>query len=102
VSSEAQGQLEHDERPALVFFTRRTSGPARRMESLIAHYARKERDRLRVLSVDVDGDGGGLAQRFAVKRVPTLVLVKDDEVVGRIEGRATGAKIERLIDEHVF
>ena len=31
------------------------SGPARRMESLVAHLARKERDRLRVIQVDVDG-----------------------------------------------
>jgi thioredoxin 2 len=84
----------------LVFFTRRTSGPARRMESLIAHYAHKERERLRVLSVDID-DGHVLARRFAVQRVPTLLLVKDDEVVGRIEGRATGTQIEELIDEHV-
>jgi thioredoxin-like negative regulator of GroEL len=100
VTAKAQEHFERNERPMLFFFTRRTSGPARRMESLIAHYARKERERLRVLSVDVD-DGGVLARRFAVKRVPTLLLVKDDEAVGRIEGRATGTQIEELIDEYV-
>ena len=40
--------------PLLVFFTSRRSGPARRMESLLAHIARKERDTLRVKRVDVD------------------------------------------------
>ena len=34
-----------NERPLLVFFTSRRSGPARRMESLLAHIARKERGR---------------------------------------------------------
>jgi hypothetical protein len=40
--------------PMLIFFTRATSGPARRMESLLAQVARKERERLRVRRVDAD------------------------------------------------
>ena len=47
--------MNGDHRPQLVFFTSDRSGPARRMESLVAHLARKERDRLRVIQVDVDG-----------------------------------------------
>ena len=43
-----------DARPLLVFFSSAQSGPSRRMESLVAHIARKERDRLRVIQVDVD------------------------------------------------
>ena len=42
-----------DDKPLLVFFTSERSGPARRMESLLAHLARKERDRLRVMHVDL-------------------------------------------------
>jgi len=38
----------------LVFFSSERSGPARRMDSLLAHLARKERDRLRVTRVDVE------------------------------------------------
>ena len=40
--------------PTLVFFTQATSGPARRMESLLAHVARKERERLIVRRVDAE------------------------------------------------
>ena len=47
--------MDGDSRPQLVFFTSARSGPARRMESLVAHLARKERGRLRVIQVDVDG-----------------------------------------------
>src|SRR5262249_21160447 len=49
--------------PMLVFFTCATSGPARRMESLLAHVARKQRDRLRVTRVDAD-EHPELLQRF--------------------------------------
>ena len=35
--------MANDSRPLLVFFGATHSGPARRMESLMAHLARKER-----------------------------------------------------------
>jgi thioredoxin 2 len=84
----------------LVFFATRTSGPARRMESLIAHIARKERDRLRVTVVDVDARPE-VAERFRVRTVPTIVLVKHKRAVGRIEGRASAPRIERLLAQHL-
>ena len=54
------------------------------MESLVAHLARKERTRLRVTQVDVD-EQPQLAERFRITTVPTLALVKDKRVVGRLE-----------------
>jgi thioredoxin-like negative regulator of GroEL len=85
------------DKPILLFFTRRTSGPARRMESLVAHVARRERRRLRVLSVDAD-ENTRLAEKLDVEEIPTLVLLENRAPVGRIEGRATGGQIDELID----
>jgi len=87
-------------RPMLVFFCSERSGPARRMESLLAHLARKERARLIVRRVDVE-ERPDLAARFRVEQVPTIVLVKDKRVVGRLEGRASAPRIERLLDAHL-
>jgi thioredoxin 1 len=92
--------VAHDDRPLLVFFRSERSGPARRMESLLAHLARKERDRLRVRRVDVDARPD-LADRFEVTEVPTLVLVKDGCTVDRIEGRASAPAIERMLEAHL-
>ena len=87
-------------RSLLVFFSGLRSGPARRMESLLAQLARKERRRLRVTRVDVD-ERPELAQRFKVRRIPTLVLVKGKRAVARLEGRANAAEIEALVDAHL-
>jgi thioredoxin 1 len=87
-------------KPILLFFTRRTSGPARRMESLVAHVARKERRRLTVVSVDAD-ENAALAERLEIEEIPTLVLVKERSTVGRLEGRATGGQIDALIEESI-
>jgi thioredoxin-like negative regulator of GroEL len=89
-----------DARPLLVFFANTQSGPARRMESLLAHLARKERERLRVTRVDVDARPD-LAERFGVAEVPTLVLVKGKKAVARIDGRTSAPRIERMLEPHL-
>jgi thioredoxin-like negative regulator of GroEL len=70
------------------------------MESLLAHIARKERERLRVTIIDVD-EKAELAERFLVESVPTLVLVKGKRAVARLEGRASAPRIERMIEPHL-
>jgi thioredoxin-like negative regulator of GroEL len=87
-------------RGILVFFSALRSGPARRMESLLAQLARKERHRLSVQSVDVE-EQPELAKRFRIRKVPTLVLVRGRHTVARLEGRANAAEIEELVDEHL-
>ena len=92
--------MSEDSLPLLVFFTSRHSGPARRMESLLAHIARKERGSLRVRKVDVD-ERPDIAKRFHIAEVPSLALVKGKRVVARLEGRCTKPKIESMIDPHL-
>ena len=92
--------MPDDARSLLVFFTSRRSGPARRMESLLAHIARRERDTLAVKRVDVD-ERPDLAQRFKVSEVPALALVQDKRVVATLEGRATAPTIESMLDSHL-
>lgn len=89
-----------DPRPLLLFFSSPRSGPARRMESLLAHLARKERQRLRVHQVDID-KRRDLADKLHVESAPTLVLVKDKRVVARIVGRASAPQIEALLEQHL-
>jgi thioredoxin 1 len=88
------------DRPLLVFFWSERSGPARRMESLLAHLERKERQRLRVRRVDVDANPE-LAERFKVDIVPALVLVKDKRAVSRLDGRTSAPRIEAMLEPHL-
>jgi thioredoxin-like negative regulator of GroEL len=70
------------------------------MESIVAHIARSERHRLRVMQVDVD-KRTDLVEKLAVLHVPTLVLVVARKVVARIDGRASAPKIEAMLAEHL-
>ena len=76
--------------------------PARRggWRACVAHIARKERDRLRVIQVDVD-QRADLAERLGVQDVPTLVLVVDRKAVARLDGRASAPRIEAMLEQHL-
>jgi thioredoxin-like negative regulator of GroEL len=89
-----------DDKPLLVFFTSARSGPARRMESLLAHLARKERTRVRIMRVEVE-EQPELAEKFRVTDVPTLVLVMRKRAVDRLDGRASAPKIEAMLARHL-
>ena len=91
---------DSDASPMLLFFTSQTSGPARRMESLLAHLARKERARLRVARIDV-AESPELAEKLGVDEVPTLVLIKDRRPIERLEGRVSAPQIERMLEPHL-
>ena len=66
------------------------------MESLLAHLARKERDRLRISRIDV-ATSPEWTEKFAVQNVPTLVLLKGRRPVARLEGRVSAPQIERML-----
>jgi thioredoxin-like negative regulator of GroEL len=66
------------------------------MESLLAHLARKERQRLRISRIDV-ATSPEWADRLSVTQVPTLVLLKDRRPVERLEGRVSAPQIERML-----
>jgi len=85
-----------DTRPLLLFFSSTRSGPSRRMESLVAHVARKWRADIRVVQVDVD-ERAELAARLGVAAAPALVLVVGRRVRARLDGRVSAPAIEALL-----
>jgi thioredoxin 2 len=70
------------------------------MESLLAHVAHKERERLKVRRIDAE-EHPELLRRFSVEKLPTLVLVRDKKVIDRIDGRASMPQIEALLETNL-
>jgi thioredoxin-like negative regulator of GroEL len=96
VHSVALGQPRLSAVPTLVFVRRYSSGASRRMESLVAWVKVTQKRRLRVLELDADRHSD-LVSKLGVSTAPSLVVVKDRRVVGRLEGKASGRQIEELI-----
>jgi thioredoxin-like negative regulator of GroEL len=74
------------ERPKLVFFYGRTSGPSRRLEAYLSQVLqrRQNHNTFRLIRVCADTNPE-LVQRFAVTKIPSLVVVEGRRIRARIE-----------------
>lgn len=86
------------DRPRLVFFYARNSGRSRRVEGYLSQVLqrRHNHESFQLHHVDVD-EHADLAKRFAVREVPTIVVVQHKRVQGRLECPRGCRDIEKLL-----
>lgn len=85
-------------RPQLVFFHTSSSGQCRRVDGFLAQVLqrRANHETFHVYRVDIEKDGD-LVDRFRIDTVPTLVVVDDKRVQGRLESPRGCREIEKLL-----
>ena len=83
----------------LVDFFANWCGPCRALMPIIEQIA-SEREDVKVCTVNVD-EQRELAERFRVVSIPTLLLMKDGEVVNRVQGARPRAVLDEIIDDVV-
>jgi len=92
-----RGTKEHQ--PLLVFVHSERSGRCRRAEAFLAQVLQRRRNhetfRLRRLDVDARPD---IAERLHVKTLPTLLLIEDKVVRGRLEDPRGCREITDFLD----
>jgi len=100
VSASQESHVERDThvRPRLVFFFTKASGRSRRVEGYLSQVLQRRRNHesFELLNVDV-AENAELAERFRVKEVPTIVVVEDKRVRGRLESPRGCRDIEQLL-----
>lgn len=84
----------------LVFFWSRTCGHSRRMDSLVDHFMRQHRGRVKLAKVEIT-ERADLAQRFSATTAPTLILLNDLVEQSRLEGRQTLPAIKQAFEPHM-
>jgi thioredoxin-like negative regulator of GroEL len=86
------------QRPRLVFFYERSSGKARRTEGYLSQVLqrRHNHESFQLHHVDVH-EHPELAERFRIAEVPTLLVVEDNKVTGRLASPRGCRQIEELL-----
>jgi thioredoxin-like negative regulator of GroEL len=86
------------DRPRLAFFYSGISGRCRRVEGFLAQVLQRRgnHDTFRIYRVPVE-ERPDLHERHRIERLPTLAVIEDNKVVGRLEQPRACRQIERFL-----
>ncbi|CAN5580957.1 thioredoxin [soil metagenome] len=85
-------------RPVLVDLWAAWCGPCRVVGPIVDEIAGERSESLDVFKLDVDANPE-VAMRYGVNSIPTLLVFRDGEEVGRVVGALPKARIEAQLDE---
>ena len=83
--------------PVLVDLWAEWCGPCRQVSPALVQLARERAGKLKLVKVDVDG-APGLSERFDVRAIPTLIVLRGGEVIARQTGAAPVTVLREWLD----
>ena len=86
--------------PILVDFWAGWCSPCKTLVPTLEQIAEELAGKVHVAKIDVD-ENGGLANRFNIRSIPTLIVFNKGKVVDQIIGAAPRDEILRMLAKHV-
>lgn len=93
-------EVINSDKPVLVDFWAPWCGPCRMVAPVVEDISREYSDKLKVVKINVD-ENSGIAGRYDVQSIPTLMLFKNGNVVDTVVGFRGKPALENVIKKNM-
>jgi thioredoxin len=95
-----EADVTNNEKPVLIDFWAEWCGPCRMIAPLLEEAADDYADRLAIVKLNVD-ENPNTAQKFGIRSIPTLILIKDGAVQAQKLGAMSKSQLAEFIDTNI-
>lgn len=95
-----ESEALHAEVPVLVDFWAEWCGPCRSLSPILDEISNDYAGRVKVIKVNVD-ESNNVAAKYGVRGIPTLLLLKNGEVIGTKVGSLPKGQLTTFIDSNI-
>lgn len=91
--------ISNSKKPVFVKFTASWCGPCKMMIPIIEQASEKFKE-IEFVEIDVD-DSDGLAEKYFISSVPTMMIFKKGEIVDKISGAIPYDRLESFLSDAI-
>lgn len=99
-STDSLDELLSEHEYSLLYFTASWCGPCKSMSPIVQGVSLMMKDRVSTIKIDIDTSSTSAAD-YGIRSVPTLMLVKDDEIIDQRVGGLAPTQLMQWLEQLV-